>query len=189
MTFSVLSCKNRAATSSYSYTRGVHFDKKWIAKAKRKRNFFWVKMRSESEANALWFSAKRIRFAFAIFAIKRKKARFSRFFFLIDIFLKDYRFNFCKYDLVIWYKCYDFKTLLDIKVNSELLISKIFVELSWIGTKFFSAELDLIWKILSWAQFVSSAKLIELIFLKFFNKIGQSSSDLSKFLGILLEWV
>ena len=71
----------------YWIVRDPNFDRKSIAKAKRKRNFFRKKMRSESEANTKFFSAKRSEanpLRFAIFRNKAKKSEnFCKFIFIL----------------------------------------------------------------------------------------------------------
>ena len=83
-----------------SVSRGVHFDKKSIAKAKRKRNFFRVKKRSESEANAVRFSAKRSEANSLRFRNFRNKAKKSEIF--QDFFLSSKSAKFCA-DLIFGY--------------------------------------------------------------------------------------
>ena len=55
-------------TTTSTTTRGVHFDKKWIAKAKRKRNFFSGQnaKRKRSEHCLIFCEAKRSEFAISL---------------------------------------------------------------------------------------------------------------------------
>ena len=71
--------------------------KNGLRKRSESEIFCRVKMRSESEANALWFSAKRSEansLRFRNFRNKAKKSEIFKIFFLIDFFLKYYRLIF-----------------------------------------------------------------------------------------------